>query len=398
MALGAFGIITTEFGVIGLLPAISADLHISIETAGWLLSGFALTIALTGPFAVLATSAVNKKTLMCLSILMFLISNVISAFAPDFSVLLIARIIPAVLHPVFWSVATVAAAREVTPEQAPRAVAVIMGGLSLATVLGVPITSYVADLAGWRYSFFFAGAVNLLAFVCLAYFIPSMPVKNRTSMQGQLKALNKGQLWMNLFSTMLMIGGMFASYSYLAEFLDKVTHMSGSQISAMFLVFGAAGIGGNWLAGRLLTRNILFTTRLFLLSLSAIYLAAFYLSSYFYIMMFILAVWGFIHTGGFLIGQVITTKEAPDAPELATSLLASFANAGVTLGTAIGGFTITHFSVHYLPLASMLLLGITFLFSFIRIPSVITFSRPVLDPEPEAESCLRAAQKCQGTI
>lgn len=153
MALGAFGIITTEFGIIGIMPAIAKHFAISIDTAGWLLSGFALTIALTGPFSVLLTSKINRKWMMSLVLFIFVLSNILSAIAPSFTVLMIARILPAFLHPVFWAVATVAAARQVEPKDAPKAVSVVLAGLSVATVLGVPLTTYVAELINWKASF-----------------------------------------------------------------------------------------------------------------------------------------------------------------------------------------------------------------------------------------------------
>lgn len=367
MALGAFGIITTEFGVIGIMPAIAKAFNISIDTAGWLLSGFALTIALTGPFTTLLTAKVNRKTMMCLVLGIFVVSNLLSAVAPNFTVLMIARILPAFLHPVFWAVATVAASKQVEPKDAPKAVSVVLGGLSIATVLGVPITTYVAELFNWKASFLLSGVINLIAFAALALFVPSMPVKEHTSSKEQLQVLKHGQLWVNLVATMIMIAGMFSSYGYLAEYLGKVTHMNGAAISLMLLIFGGAGIAGNWLTGIALSKNVLVTTRLFMLSLVIIHLMAYSFGGFFIPMAVIISVWGFIHTGGFLIGQTRSTSEAPEAPELAASLMVSFGNAGVTLGTLLGGLVITHFSVHEVMWMSMALLMASFALSFVKL-------------------------------
>lgn len=367
MALGAFGIITTEFGVIGIMPAIAKAFNISIDTAGWLLSGFALTIALTGPFTTLLTAKVNRKTMMCLVLGIFVVSNLLSAVAPNFTVLMIARILPAFLHPVFWAVATVAASKQVEPKDAPKAVSVVLGGLSIATVLGVPITTYVAELFNWKASFLLSGVINLIAFAALALFVPSMPVKEHTSSKEQLQVLKHGQLWVNLVATMIMIAGMFSSYGYLAEYLGKVTHMNGAAISLMLLIFGGAGIAGNWLTGIALSKNVLVTTRLFMLSLVIIHLMAYSFGGFFIPMAVIISVWGFIHTGGFLIGQTRSTSEAPEAPELAASLMVSFGNAGVTLGTLLGGLVITHFNVHEVMWMSMALLMASFALSFVKL-------------------------------
>lgn len=365
MALGAFGIITTEFGIIGIMPAIAKHFQVSIDTAGWLLSGFALTIALTGPFAVLLTSSINRKWMMCLVLFTFVLSNILSAIAPNFTVLMIARIIPAFLHPVFWAVATVAASKQVEPKDAPKAVSVVLAGLSIATVLGVPITTYIAELINWKASFIVAGVINLIAFVALMAFVPSMPVTEKQSVKSQLVILKKGQMWVNLVATMVMIAGIFATYSYLAEYLGKISSMNGKQISVMLLLFGTTGIAGNWLTGLALSKNVLLTTRFFLLSLIGVHVLAYVFGGLFIPMTAIVGIWGFIHTGGFIIGQTRSTSEAPEAPELAASLMVSFGNAGVTLGTFLGGIIITLFGIHEVIWISILLLLVSLALTFV---------------------------------
>jgi len=166
---------------------------------------------------------------------------------------------------------------------------------------------------------------------------------------------------------MVMIAGMFSSYGYLAEYLGKVTKMGGGAISIMLLLFGGAGIAGNWLTGIALSKNVLVTTRIFMLSLILIHLLAYSFGGLFVPMAVIISVWGFIHTGGFLIGQTRSTSEAPEAPELAASLMVSFGNAGVTLGTLLGGIVITQFSVHEIVWMSMLLLLVAFGLSFVKV-------------------------------
>ncbi|WP_205511102.1 MFS transporter [Longitalea arenae] len=376
MALGAFGIITTEFGIIGIMPAIAKHFNVSIDTAGWLLSGFALTIALTGPFGVLLTARFNRKWMMSLVLFTFVLSNILSAVAPNFTVLMIARILPAFLHPVFWAVATVAAAKQVEAKDAPKAVSVVLAGLSVATVLGVPITTYVAELINWQASFVVSGVINLIAFAALAAFVPSMPVTEKQSIKSQLVILRKGQMWVNLVATMIMIAGIFATYSYLAEYLGKISHMNGTQISIMLLLFGATGIAGNWVTGLALSRNVMLTTRFFLLSLIAVHILAYVFGGLFIPMTAIVGIWGFIHTGGFLIGQTRSTSEAPEAPELAASLMVSFGNAGVTLGTFLGGIVITQFGVHQVIWISILLLLVSLALTYVFVGKRKEVSEP----------------------
>jgi predicted MFS family arabinose efflux permease len=366
LALGAFGIITTEMGVIGIMPDIAKDLHISIDTAGWLLSAFAITIALTGPFSVLFTAGFNRKWMMAIVLLTFVVSNIISYIAPNFEVLMMARLIPAFLHPVFWSVATVAAAKLVPPEDAPKAVGIVFAGMSVATVLGIPISTYISGLYGWRSSFLLGGAINLAAFICLAMFVPSMPpASEKLSYKSQLVIFNNRKLWINIFTTLLMMAGMFATYSYLATYLLSVTHMSSKEVSVMLLLFGTTGIAGNWLVSKALSKDTLITTRWFLFLLIGVHILAYAFGLVFILMSALILIWGFVHTAGFLIANIRITGEATEAPELASSLMVTFANAGLALGTMLGGLVITHYGVHSLIWMSIVLLtaalGLTFL-------------------------------------
>jgi predicted MFS family arabinose efflux permease len=389
MALGAFGIITTEFGVIGILPDLVKEFHISIDTAGWLLSAFALTVALAGPFTNMLTARLNRKFVMCLVLGIFVISNLLSAIAPNFTVLMIARILPAFLHPVFWAVSMTAAAKQAGPKDAPKAISIVMAGLSVATVLGVPLTTYMADLFSWRASFVVSAVVNLLAFGALALFAPSMPVnEEQASPKSQLKLLRNVHLWVKLLASTIILAGMFATYGYLAEYLDKVSRMSGAQISIMLLVFGGTGIAGNWLMGVALSKNVTLTVRLFLLSLVATHILAYQFGGNFIPMVIILSVWGFIHTGGFLAANIQLTHGIQEpALDFVNSLLPSFFNAGITLGTLFGGFVIAHYGIHEVIWMTVPLLLLAFGMSFITSNAEQEATAPVFEeiaePEPE---------------
>lgn len=367
LALGGFGIITTEFSVIGILPVIAREFQISIDTAGWLLSGFALTIAVTGPFGVLLTSKINRKWLMTGALSVFVLSNIASALAPNFTVLMVARIVPALLHPVFWSVAIAAASRQVAPKDVPKAVAIIMGAISVGTVLGVPLTTYVADLINWQAAFIAAGVINLIGLAALVTFIPSMPVTEKHTQRNQIRSLANPQLWVNLVATIIIVAGMFSTYGYMAEFLLKVSLMNGKEISLMLLLFGGASVLGNWLAGIFLSKNVMLTTRLFMIALIGVHLLVYFFGGMFIPVTAIVLLWGLIHTGGFLICQVRISAEAPEAPELATSLMVSFGNAGFALGSFLGGIMITQFGIQNVVWMSIMLLLVTLALSFVFI-------------------------------
>ena len=150
LALGVFGITTTEFGVIGVLPEIATAFHISIEKAGWLLSAFALIVAIFGPFMLLLFSSFNRKSLLVSSLIIFAVANIFSAYVENFYVLLAVRMVPAFFHPIYWSVALSVAENISEPADKSKAVSIIFSGLTLATVLGVPLATLMSDLFSWQ--------------------------------------------------------------------------------------------------------------------------------------------------------------------------------------------------------------------------------------------------------
>lgn len=381
LALGAFGIITTEFGIVGILPTISREFRVSIDTAGWLLSAFAITVAVSSPFITSFTTKINRKLLLCLVMSIFVLSNLISAFSSNFAMLMVARILPAILHPHFWNISIAIAFKN----NGAKGVSTVMLGLSLATVLGIPLTTYAVDLFNnWQASFFLSSAISLIAFIGLLLFIPSIPADNTKTIQKQMTILKSPLLWLNLISTICTLAAMFSSYTYLTAYLEQITKMDGAQISVMLLLFGSMGTVGNWLMGLALNRNVLLTARLFLTSLIAIQVLAYYLGGIFIPMVIIVSIWGMIHTGGFLVSNIRTTQSIPHhALEFVNSLLTSAFNIVISLGAFLGGVISVHYGVHHVLWVSILLLAITFAMSFVTFPQPQTedeTNRPELAP------------------
>ncbi|WP_312303761.1 MFS transporter [Chryseobacterium sp.] len=370
LALGAFGIITTEFGVVGILPTISRQFGVSIDAAGWLLSAFAITVAVSSPFITSFTSKINRKFLLCLVMSIFVLSNLISAFSTNFTMLMIARVLPAILHPLFWNISIAIAFKE----RGAKGVSTVMLGLSLATVLGIPMTTYAADLFhNWKASFFLSSAISLIAFMGLLFFIPSMPAEKEKHEQNQFTVLKNPFLWINLVSTIGTLAAMFSSYTYLTAYLEEITKMNGAQISMMLLLFGGMGTLGNWLMGLALNRNVKITTRVFLVLLITIQVLAYFLGGVFIPMIIIVSLWGMIHTGGFLVCNIRTTQTIPHhALEFVNSLLTSSFNIGISLGAFLGGIVSSYYGVQHVLSVSVLLLGATFFLSFFSFPEKIT--------------------------
>lgn len=346
LALGVFAIITTEVGIIGVLPLITQKFNITAAQAGWLVSIFALVVAVSGPFLTLLVSGLNRKTILLTAVLLFAISNVVYAYTTRFDMMLIFRIIPAIFHPVFFSVALVTGAKLVPPEKSSQAVAKVFTGITAGFAFGVPLTSYLAERFSLEVAFWFGAVVSLIAFVGIWIWLPSMPVQEKMSYGKQIGILRKPALWLNIATVVFIFAAMFSVYSYFAEYLGQVTRMGGSWISVMLLAFGVIMIAGNLVFGQLLHRNIPRTVLLFPVLYMAAYLLVFYAGSYFIPMIIMVFVWGAIHSGGLIVSQTWLTTESQEAPEFGNSLFVSFSNLGITLGTSIGGWFIAQLGIH----------------------------------------------------
>lgn len=359
LALGIFGITTTEFGVIGILPEIANTYHITIDKAGWLLSIFALVIAISAPFITLAFSNADRKKTLLLVLATFSVSNILSAIAPSFSFLLFARALPAVLHPVFWSIGLAVAASSVSSEQSPKAVSVVFGGLTLATVFGIPMATFMAELFNWRASFALSAVINIISFLSLWAFLPVIPISEVKIKTSYWRILNNRKLLLSLILACLMISGMFSTYGYMADYLKNVTHMNGSQISLMLLIFGITGVAGNYFSGKFLSKSIGRTTIAFIVLLIGIHVLTYFTGTNYSLMIPLIAFWGFVHAGGFLISNVNITSSASEAPEFINSIFTSCGNLAVTIGSTVGGLAILKTGIQQLPWTSIILLGLS---------------------------------------
>ncbi|SDL00725.1 Predicted arabinose efflux permease, MFS family [Paenibacillus sp. OK060] len=346
LALGVFAIITTEVGIIGVLPLITQKFNITAAQAGWLVSIFALVVAVSGPFLTLLVSGINRKTILLTAVLLFAISNVVYAYTTRFDMMLIFRIIPAIFHPVFFSVALVTGAKLVPPEKSSQAVAKVFTGITAGFAFGVPLTSYLAERFSLEAAFWFGAVVSIIAFIGIWIWLPSMPVQEKMSYGKQIGILRKPALWLNIATVNFIFAAMFSVYSYFAEYLGQVTRMGGSCISVMLLAFGVIMIAGNLVFGQLLHRNIPRTVLLFPVLYMAAYLLVFYAGTYFIPMIIMVFVWGAIHSGGLIVSQTWLTTESQEAPEFGNSLFVSFSNLGITLGTSIGGWFIAQLGIH----------------------------------------------------
>ncbi|AJY73943.1 MFS transporter [Paenibacillus beijingensis] len=360
IALGLFGLYTIEFGVVGILPAIMERFSVSTSQAGMLVGLFALVIALLGPFMVLLLSKFNRKNVLITSLLIFTGSSFLSAYTPNFYVLLALRILPALFHPVFFSLAFVAAVSLYAKDKATQASAKAFVGTSMGMVLGVPLTSYIADQFSYEASFIFTAFVNSIAAVGIAFFLPKTDAAQKVTYKEQLGILRKAPLWISIGGATFIFAAMFSVYSYSAEFLGQVMGMSDEIVSVMLVIFGLGGVAGNLVAGRLLGVHRMRTTIFQPLVLAISFLLLYFGEISFVPVIGMMILWGAAHTSGLIVTQTWLTSEAPEAPEFANALYISFINLGVSIGSAAGGAFIAAAGIKGTIWSGLLFIGFAF--------------------------------------
>lgn len=364
--LGFIAVITTEFGVIGILPQIAEHYKISIDKAGYLLSAFALVIALTGPFMTLLTSGIDRKKIMTVAIFMFLLTGIVSSFSPPFWLLMIVRILPAFLQPVYIATALSVAISEADENKKNGLMSIVFNGVAIAMVTTVPFATWMAGVWSWEYSFIIQSVVSLIALIIICYFLPAMPVKEKKSYGSQVKILTKPSFILSTLANFFMITAWFSTYSYFAEYLGKSKGMNPSMISYMLLLFGIIGILANWIAGKMLNKNVTRTMSLFLSGTILIPILLYVSDGNLWATVAVIGVWGFLYSPSFLNASTYMISSAPNALEFANSLATSFGNLGVTLGTTIGGWIIVARGVEYTPWIGFVFGILAFLMIWIR--------------------------------
>jgi predicted MFS family arabinose efflux permease len=342
IALGLFGLYAVEFGVVGILPSIIERYGITVAEAGWLVGLFALVVAVCGPVMVLWLSRFDRRKVLAGSLLAFALCSLLSAWAPDFGVLMALRVPSALLHPVFFSVAFAAAVSLYPPERATHATTMAFVGTSMGLVLGVPLTAWIEARASYEASFYFCAIINLAAAAGVWIMLPPRSGAAAGGRVELLVVLRKPALWLSIGMAVCVFGAMFSVYSYAAEYLARETGLGGEAISVLLVVFGVGGLLGNLLAGRWLGRNLFGTVLGYPLALALAYaVLQIFGSASFAVMLPICLLWGAAHTSGLIVSQVWMASAAPEAPEFVTSIYISAANLGVVFGAAVGGGLIT---------------------------------------------------------
>ncbi|MFJ4868827.1 MFS transporter [Streptomyces sp. NPDC088757] len=257
LAVGAFGIGTTEFVVMGLLPEVATDFGVSIPTAGLLVTGYALGVVVGAPLLTVLGGRVSRKRMLMLLMGLFVLGNLLSALAPGFGLMLAGRVVASLAHGSFFGIGSVVAASLVAPDKKAGAIATMFTGLTVANIVGVPLGTFIGQAIGWRTTFAIVAALGVVGLLGIARLVPAVPRPEGTHLRRELKAFRNPQVLLAMAMTVLGFGGVFAAITYIAPMMTEVAGYSDGAVTWLFVLFGAGMFLGNLLGGRYADRALM---------------------------------------------------------------------------------------------------------------------------------------------
>lgn len=336
--IAAFAFGTTEFVIAGVLPQVAHGLGVSVPSAGYLVSGYALGIAIGGPLLTLATHRLSRKTLLLGLTILFTLGQVACALAPDFTSMLALRVAIAVGHGAYFGVAMVVAVGLVREDQRGMAVALILAGLTVSNVIGVPAGTAIGNIWGWRATFWVMGGLGVFAIAAIAALVPATTgaAAQKPGLLHEVRALGRQQVWTSLIIMLMLMIGQFGPFTYIAPMLQEVTGLSEAWVPWVLLLNGVGATIGVFIGGRLADWKLM-PSLITLLAMQALMLAAIYAASPYPLpMIAAITVWGGLN---FAIGTPIQTRIlswTADASGLASSLIPSGFNIGIAIAASLG--------------------------------------------------------------
>ncbi|NES27283.1 MFS transporter [Micromonospora terminaliae] len=344
LAIGAFGIGLTEFVIMGLLPQVAADFAVSESVAGWLISGYALSVAVGGVALTAAVTRLRRKPVLLGLMVLFIAGNLLSALAGDYGTMLAGRIVAALCHGAFFGIGAVVATGLVPPARRAGAVALMFTGLTAANVLGVPFGTLLGQHLGWRATFWAITGIGLVALVGLAVLVPGRGPASDTAptggLRGELRAFTHAQVWFSLVVTVLGFGGMFGAFTYIAYTLTEVSGFATGTVPWLLVLFGVGLFAGNLAGGRAADVS-LSRTLVTVLGVLTLVLVGFALTAgspaLTVVALVLMGAFGFATVPPL---QMRIMKYARRAPTLASGANIAAFNVGNALGAWLGGLTI----------------------------------------------------------
>ncbi len=342
LAVSAFAIGTTEFISVGLLPLISADLNVSITAAGLTVSIYALGVTIGAPVLTSITSSISRKTLLLWIMVVFIIGNSIAAAASSLTVLLAARIISALSHGIFMSIGSTIAADLVSKDKRASAISIMFTGLTVATITGVPIGTFIGQQFGWRLAFVAIVLVGVIAFIANGILVPKNLSKAKPStFKDQISLVTNGRLLLLFIITALGYGGTFVVFTYLSPLLHEITGFKEGTVAGILLLYGVAIAIGNMIGGRLSNKKPLIALFYMFIAQAIILFLLIFALPYkgvglaMIIMMGLLA---FMNVPGLQVYVVMLAERyVPGAVDVASALNIAAFNAGIAIGSYLGG-------------------------------------------------------------
>ncbi|MEU1307408.1 MFS transporter [Streptomyces cinnamoneus] len=257
LAIGAFGIGTTEFVTSGLLPEVADEFGVSIPTAGYLTTGYALGVVAGAPILAILGSRVPRKRMLMALMGLFVVGNALSAAAPVFALVLAGRIVASLAHGAFFGIGAIVAAGLVAPQKKAGALAMMFSGLTVANVVGVPAGTLIGQSAGWRITFFLIAGLGVLAVLGIAALVPEQPRPERTPVSGELAAFRNPQVLLAMAMTVLGFGGVFTMSTYITPMMTDVAGYAPSSVTWLLVLFGLGLVGGNLIGGKYADRALM---------------------------------------------------------------------------------------------------------------------------------------------
>ena len=341
VAAGSFATVLSEFLPIGLLPSISSDLGVPIGTTGLMVVTTGLAAAVAAPAVAVTTSRLDRRTVLAGLSAVLVLADVVAATAATFPVLLVARILVGVALGGFWAVGAGIAPRLLRAEDTIRGTSVITAGISIATVVSLPLGALVAATSTWRLAFVIGAALGLLALVLQLIALPSIPSRERVRLVELLSLFGVPRARTGLVVAALLFAAQFAAYTFISPFLQETARISPAGISAALLVFGVAGIAGNFVTGAALARSVPATLVAGGLVLAAA-VALLPLAAHLPIAVFaLLVVWGLVW-GGLPLGlQTWMVQATPSGAEAGLAMFVTTLQVALAIGSTIGGVVVT---------------------------------------------------------
>lgn len=351
--LAAFAFGTAEFVIAGVLPEVADGLGVSIPIAGYLISGYAIGIAIGGPLLAVATKKMSRKTLILLLGTSFTLGQALCALAPNFELLMLARVVVAVAHGTYFGIAAIVAIGLVPPERRGFAVALILSGLTVSNILGVPGGTAISNALGWRSTFWAVGALGLIATIGAGFFLPASAGSNTTggSFLREFKVLGRQQVITCLIIVVLVMVGQYSIFTYIAPLLREVTMLDAGVVPWVLLLYGIGATIGVFIGGRLADWKLMPSLIVILSTQSLAFVALYLFSPYPIAMAITVVLWGGVN---FAFGSPVQSRVlawAADAPNLASALIPTGFNIGIAIGAILGaGMLEGGYSYQHLPL------------------------------------------------